>query len=242
MDGTTVPHPAGLVSAKVVTVDTTRRTNPSFVAETAGARVSLEHARERHATASVLVNLFHRATPIQITFRGCRLQPPSKTTFVGAPRSSKPSITASRAATSPWRLPTRTINRASNTASSSMVVPGAELIAGGRPTKGRRTWMCTLRLMTPSMTLAACSKIVSQSSADTPRSHEHQRRGRVTKLFSDKGYGFIETAEGDEIYFHRNSVLERGFEHVSLGVEVRFVDEVGEQGPQASSVTVRHKS
>jgi ribosomal subunit interface protein len=72
------------------------------------------------------------------------------------------------------------------------------------------------------------------------KTHEHHRHGRVARLFTEQGYGFIETAEGDEVYFHKNSVLREAFGRMSVGTEVRFVDEAGEQGPQASSVTVRH--
>ena len=70
--------------------------------------------------------------------------------------------------------------------------------------------------------------------------HEHHRRGRVKKLFTYEGFGFLETPEGDEVYFHRNAVLDRGFDRMSIGSKVRFVDEMGDKGPQASTVTLRH--
>lgn len=68
------------------------------------------------------------------------------------------------------------------------------------------------------------------------KSHEEQPRGRVTKLFPDRGYGFLETPDGLEVYFHKNSVLHHGFGKLAVGTEVRFVEEQGEQGPQASTV------
>jgi cold shock CspA family protein len=40
------------------------------------------------------------------------------------------------------------------------------------------------------------------------------------------------------IYFHRNSVLKNAFDRLEIGSEVRFSEEAGEQGPQASSVTL----
>ena len=40
------------------------------------------------------------------------------------------------------------------------------------------------------------------------------------------------------MYFHRNSVLGPGFDDVKLGARVRFAEEQGAQGPQASSVTI----
>ena len=46
------------------------------------------------------------------------------------------------------------------------------------------------------------------------------------------------TPDGREIYFHRNSVLEPGFDRLDMGAEVRFAEEQGEQGPQASTVHI----
>jgi cold shock CspA family protein len=66
--------------------------------------------------------------------------------------------------------------------------------------------------------------------------HESPHHGRVLRLFPTEGYGFIETPGGGEVYFHRNSVLGGDFRKLKLGSEVRFSEEDGEEGPQASSV------
>ena len=60
--------------------------------------------------------------------------------------------------------------------------------------------------------------------------------GIVTQLMQDDGYGFIGTADGREIYFHQNSVLDSGFDKLEVGTQVRFAEEQGEEGPQASTV------
>ncbi len=70
------------------------------------------------------------------------------------------------------------------------------------------------------------------------KSHEGPALARVARLFSDDGYGFLETPDGREIYFHRNSVLAPGFERLEVGSHVRFAEEEGEKGPQASTVTL----
>jgi ribosomal subunit interface protein len=62
------------------------------------------------------------------------------------------------------------------------------------------------------------------------------RHGRVTKLYTYEGYGFLERRDGEEIYFHKNSVLHGGFAKLEIGARVRFVEEEGEKGPQASTV------
>lgn len=66
--------------------------------------------------------------------------------------------------------------------------------------------------------------------------HEAPPEGAVVRLFRDSGYGFLETGDGREIYFHRNSVLDGAFDRLTPGTRVRFREEAGEKGPQASTV------
>jgi len=70
------------------------------------------------------------------------------------------------------------------------------------------------------------------------KNHQAPPHARVVRLFADDGYGFLETPEGLELYFHRNSVLGAGFENLDVGTEVRFAEEAGDKGPQATSVEV----
>lgn len=68
--------------------------------------------------------------------------------------------------------------------------------------------------------------------------HEEPPRGRISAIFPEKGYGFLTTPDGYEVYFHKNSIVNKGFEKLKVGMEVRFAEEQGEKGPQASTVTV----
>ena len=77
----------------------------------------------------------------------------------------------------------------------------------------------------------------SRQRGDT-KSHEDVPEGTVSKVFPNRGYGFIQTSDGREIYFHRNSVLGDGFAHLTAGIQVRFSEEMGDDGPQASTVSV----
>jgi cold shock CspA family protein/ribosome-associated translation inhibitor RaiA len=61
---------------------------------------------------------------------------------------------------------------------------------------------------------------------------------RVIRVFPEEGYGFIETADGREIYFHRNSVLNDAFGRIEKDIEVRYSEGSGEKGPQASTVEI----
>jgi cold shock CspA family protein/ribosome-associated translation inhibitor RaiA len=71
------------------------------------------------------------------------------------------------------------------------------------------------------------------------KTHEAPDHGRVVVLSDD--HGFIETADGRRVYFHRASVLEEGAAQLAEGSEVAFVEESGDEGPQASTVRVLGK-
>ncbi len=66
--------------------------------------------------------------------------------------------------------------------------------------------------------------------------HEPAPRGRIVRLDATNDCGFIETADGREIYFHRNSIVNADFDRLNEGDAVRFHEEAGEKGPQASTV------
>ena len=61
---------------------------------------------------------------------------------------------------------------------------------------------------------------------------------RVKVLSREQGYGFLETADGREVYFHRNCVRHAAFDRLAVGMEVYFTEEQGETGPQASTVII----
>lgn len=66
--------------------------------------------------------------------------------------------------------------------------------------------------------------------------HEAPPVARVTELFPDEDYGFLEDADGQRIYFHRNAVLGKGYDELSLGSLVHYVDTQGDKGRQATTV------
>jgi ribosomal subunit interface protein len=68
------------------------------------------------------------------------------------------------------------------------------------------------------------------------KSHEVPDHGRVVEILPSQDFGRIVTPDGREIYFHRNSLVRGEFDELDVGSEVRYVEEDGEQGPQASSV------
>jgi ribosomal subunit interface protein len=68
------------------------------------------------------------------------------------------------------------------------------------------------------------------------KTHSAPAHGKIENLFDD--YGFITTAEGDEVYFHRNSLVGANFDALEVGNDVSLVvaEQEGEKGLQASTV------
>lgn len=78
----------------------------------------------------------------------------------------------------------------------------------------------------------------SRRKAGKVKTHEVPPHGKVARLFPYEGYGFIETPDGREIYFHQNSLVEGDFDKLEEGQEVRYVvaEKESDKGPQASTV------
>ncbi len=71
--------------------------------------------------------------------------------------------------------------------------------------------------------------------------HAEPPRAVVVRLFPQEGYGFLQAPDGREIYFHQRAVLRGAFDRLKVGDEVRYAEEPGEEGPQASTVALARK-
>lgn len=72
------------------------------------------------------------------------------------------------------------------------------------------------------------------------KQHDLQMQAKVIKLFPEKHYGVLETPDGREVYFHRESVLDKHFDRLRIGSSVHFAEEAGEKGPQATTVKLMY--
>jgi cold shock protein len=59
--------------------------------------------------------------------------------------------------------------------------------------------------------------------------------GKIKRL-TDKGFGFIETETGKDMFFHKSSVEGDRYESLQVGQAVSFTEGRGEKGPRAESV------
>lgn len=59
----------------------------------------------------------------------------------------------------------------------------------------------------------------------------------TVKWFSDeKGYGFIEREDGDDVFVHHSAIEGTGFKSLDEGETVEFEVIQGEKGPKAQNV------
>ena len=68
------------------------------------------------------------------------------------------------------------------------------------------------------------------------KAHDMPVVGKITELHSDQDFGYLTTNEGALLYFHRNSVMNGGFDELEIGESVQFVEALGDTGPTANKV------
>lgn len=65
--------------------------------------------------------------------------------------------------------------------------------------------------------------------------------GTIKKLVNDKGFGFIQTGDGGDIFFHHSTVQNAQFDQLTEGQQVEYTVEQGQgqkgKGPRAATVT-----
>ncbi len=62
------------------------------------------------------------------------------------------------------------------------------------------------------------------------------QRGKVKWYSEEKGYGFIEVKEGNDVFVRFSSILEKGYKSLEDEQEVEFEIIDGDRGPEASNV------
>lgn len=62
-------------------------------------------------------------------------------------------------------------------------------------------------------------------------------KGKVKWFNAEKGFGFIEREDGDDVFVHFSAIQAEGYKTLEEGQEVEFEITEGNRGPQASNVT-----
>ncbi len=120
-----------------------------------------------------------------------------------------------------------------------MMVPGQNLVVSREPHKAKE------RYANPDVYTSIRDAFKSaerqlndfkQRQRGDVKPHDAMFQGQVSQLYPDEDHGFILTHTGTQLYFHRNSVMNNGFDLLKKGDAVHFVETVGDTGPIASKV------
>ena len=61
-------------------------------------------------------------------------------------------------------------------------------------------------------------------------------QGRVKWFNAEKGFGFIEREDGDDVFVHFSAIQQDGYKSLEEGQQVEFGIVEGARGPQAANV------
>jgi len=61
-------------------------------------------------------------------------------------------------------------------------------------------------------------------------------QGTIKRVIRDRGFGFIRSSDGQEVFFHRSNLQQLNFDALKEGDAVDFDMERGEKGPRATNV------
>ena len=120
-----------------------------------------------------------------------------------------------------------------------LVVPGREIVVGGDRGLNHAHEDAHVAVRDAFDALRRRLEDHSRQGRGDVKVHAVPDHGKVARILPDRDGGFIVTASGEEIYFHRNAVTDGSFDALEIGAEVRFVAREFESagGPQASTVT-----
>jgi ribosomal subunit interface protein len=122
--------------------------------------------------------------------------------------------------------------------SLDVTVPGGELVASREPDAHHRYADVHVAIRDAFDSMRRQLEDFARKHDQRLKVHAPPPHGRIVELTPEEDRGRIETPDGRLIYFHRHSVVGADFDALTIGAEVRFHEEAGERGPQASTVHV----
>ena len=61
-------------------------------------------------------------------------------------------------------------------------------------------------------------------------------KGKIKKLVRDRGFGFINDTDGNEVFFHQSGLIDLKFDTINEGQDVEFEVEKSPKGPRAINI------
>jgi len=119
------------------------------------------------------------------------------------------------------------------------IPPGHEIVVNRDPNKGNLHLDLAAEIRWAFDAAGRQLKELMEKQRRDVKTHPDQEvQGVVMQLMPENDEGFIRALDGRDIYFHRNSVLHGDYDRMKIGTGVRYAEEMGEKGPQASTVQI----
>lgn len=115
-------------------------------------------------------------------------------------------------------------------------VPGHALIAGREPDQNPAYTDVHVALRDAFKAMRRQLEDLQRQQQAHVKQHVEKPHGHITEISPDKTFGRIESVDGRWLYFHRNSLMGDDLDQLQVGTPVYYVEDMGEEGPQASSV------
>ncbi len=117
------------------------------------------------------------------------------------------------------------------------VAPGHEIVVKNEPKETKEQPAIQSIIRDGFKTARERLKRLSEQQRQEVKSHPGQQvQAAIARLNED--HGFLRSADGRDIYFHRNALVDGDFGELRVGAGVAYSEEMGEKGPQASSVRI----
>ena len=119
-----------------------------------------------------------------------------------------------------------------------LTVPGGELIVKHDPPEHQAHEDIYVAIRDAFDSAERELKDYAQRQRGDVKTHEVPLHGQIVMLLPEESCGFIEASDGHEVYFHKNSLINADFKKLEIGQEVRFAEEKGDRGLQASTLRI----
>jgi len=120
-----------------------------------------------------------------------------------------------------------------------MSVPGDDLVVSKEPNRAQERFAdpdVYVVLKDAFDTAERMLKDYKGKQSGDVKTHDTPMHGHIMRINPANDFGFLRSAEGSQLWFHRNSVMNEELESFTEGDPVHYVEVIGETGPQASKV------
>jgi len=119
----------------------------------------------------------------------------------------------------------------------TLQVPGHTLVAGRDPTLDPTASDVYVALRESLQAMRRQLQDLLRHQQSLVKHHDTRPHGHISEIAPDRRHGRIESVDGRSLYFHRNSLIGADLDALEVGTAVYFVEDQGDEGPQASSVS-----